>query len=184
MRNKWLLALTAIGVLLLALGAGGIGQPQPPRRTGGAGSAGALAAAQPAGTLQTVEQYELYYDRQLTRIIDQIAGISDALVMVTVNSTASLQLGENVTTSRQTSSQAGGGGSTSTTTSTESQVVTVQGASGNTSPVVVEQQLPHIAGVLVVARASDPIRMEAEITLAVEDALGIPGYEITVLPRK
>lgn len=187
--------MTAVGILLLVFGAAGVGQRRPPQGSGGAavGLSGAAAqggqsragALQLPPALQTAEQYDAYYDQQLQRMIDQISGISDALVMVTVNTTPTLRLGQNVTTSRQTSTQSGTGGKTTTATSSiNSQVVTVQGSSGGQAPVVVQQQLPTIAGVLVVAKAADPIRMQAEITAAVEDALGIPGYEITVMPRK
>ncbi len=194
-RNKWLAAVTAVGILLLVFGAAGVGQRHPPQGSGSGstgsaggppqGSSGSAGSLQTPPALQTAEQYDAYYDQQLQRMIDQISGISDALVMVTVNTTPTLRLGQNVTTSRQTSVQSGSSGKTTTaTTSTNSQVVTLQGASGGQTPVVVQQQLPTIAGVLVVARAADAIRMEAAITTAVEDALGIPGYEITVMPRK
>lgn len=207
--NKWLAALTAVGVLLLVFGAsGGIGPAQgsssgglgggggsagsgstAAAATGGTGSMGTVAASSgsgSAGTLQTALAYEESYDRQLTTMINQIAGVSDALVMVTVNTTPVEQYGQNVTISRQSTVQSGGGGGSSTTTtqSTQSQVVTVQGPNGNQTPILVQEQMPHIAGVLVEAKSADVVRMQAEVTTAVEDALGIPVYKITVLARK
>lgn len=191
--NKWMTALVAVGILLLAFGASG-GAGLPPGNAGGGGSkppsgAGSGTAAAGAGTggssLQTAMAYQQLYDRELTAMIDQISGVSDALVMVTVSSTPSRQFGQNVTVSRQSTVQSGNGGSTTTTSqSTQSQMVTVQGSNGNQTPILVQEQMPHIAGVLVEARAADVVRMEAEITGAVQDALGIPSYEITVLPRK
>ncbi len=192
--NKWLLVITMIGILLLVFGASG--------GVNGSGSGGAtpVVAAPSTGSsanpsansalvrdtaLQTAISYENYYDLQLEHMIDQIAGISDALVMVTVDSTSIEHYGQNITTSRQTTSSGGTSNpSTTTTQSTSSQIVLLPQSSGNQSPVVVDQQLPHITGVMVVAKAADPIRMESEIVNAVQDVLGIPGYEITVLPRK
>lgn len=118
-------------------------------------------------------------------MIDQISGISDALVMVTVDSTPSAKYGSNTSTSIQSSIQSGSGSQTKTTTQqSQTQMVTVQGPNGSQVPIVIQQQLPHIRGVLVVAKANDIVQMQTEIVSAVQDALGIPSYEITVLPRK
>lgn len=194
--NKWLLVITMIGILLLIFGAsGGVNGSSP-----GGGSATPVVAVSNTPTsvnttsssastrdaaLQTAISYENYYDVQLEHMIDQIAGISDALVMVTVDSTSIAHYGQNVTTTRQTTVSGGTSNPSNTTTqSSSSQIVLLPQSSGNQVPVVIEQQLPHITGVMVVAKAADPIRMESEIVNAVQDALGIPGYQITVLPRK
>ncbi|MHB1629819.1 MAG: hypothetical protein ACYCVB_15880 [Bacilli bacterium] len=196
MANKWLLAITAIGILLLLFGAsGGGGNPgQTPGSSGAtpvsspaqAGNAGAAGGAGTADTLlRSAIAYETFYDHELEGMIDQISGISDALVMVTVNSTPIAQYGQNVQSSRQSTVQQGGGNSsTTTTTSTQSQTVTIQGSNGGQTPLVVQQELPKVTGVLVVAHARDVILMKSEIVNAVQDVLGIPSYEITVLPRK
>ncbi len=197
MANKWLLAITAIGILLLLFGAsGGGGNPGQtpgssgatpvvsPAQAGNASAAGGSAAA--ADTLlRSAIGYETFYDHELEGMIDQISGISDALVMVTVNSTPIAQYGQNVQSSRQSTVQQGGGNSsTTTTTSTQSQTVTIQGSNGGQTPLVIQQELPKVTGVLVVAHARDVILMKSEIVNAVQDVLGIPSYEITVLPRK
>ncbi len=197
MANKWLLAITTVGILLLLFGASGgggnSGQNQgssgatPVISPGGVGNGGAAAGG--SGTtdapLRSVIAYETFYDHELEGMIDQISGISDALVMVTVNSTPIEQYGQNVQTSNQSTVQQGGGNSSTTTTaSTQSQTVTIQGSNGNQTPLVIQQELPKVTGVLVVAHARDVVMMQSEIVSAVQDVLGIPSYEITVLPRK
>ncbi len=195
--NKWLLTLTAIGLLLLLFGAsgGGFAQTPPPAHATPvlAGSGGAQAGAITSGgaatpidsVLADTVAYEKYYDRTLAGILDQIQGVSDVSVMVTVNSTPVNEYGQNQVTTRQNTVQTGSGNrSTSTSLSTQSTLVTVQNASGNQTPVVVSEQMPQIKGVLVVARARNAVLMESEIVNAVQDALGIPSYEVTVLMRK
>lgn len=197
MANKWLLAITAIGILLLLFGASGgagnagqnSGNPgaTPVNSAGGSGNGSAVGggSATVDAPLRGAIAYETVYDHELESMIDQISGISDALVMVTVNSTAIERYGQNVQTSRQETKQQGGGNaSTTTSTSTQSQTVTVQGANGSQTPLVIQQELPKITGVLVVAHGRDVVMMQSEIVSAVQDVLGIPSYEITVLPRK
>ncbi len=189
--NKWLLAVAAIGILLLLFGASGGGSPSTPSGSGAtpitapASQASNQVTSAGGSALATAIAYENYYDHQLQNAIDQIAGISDATVVVSVDSTALEKLGQNITTSRQTTTQSGTGTQTSTTTiSSSAQPVMVQGNNGQSQPLVIEQQLPHITGVLVIAKAADTVRMEAEVTNAVQDVLGIPGFDVTVLPRK
>ena len=191
--NKWLLALTAIGFLLLLFGAsgGGTSTPSSPHATpvivsatsvgGGATSEQSTASA----ALTSAIAYENYYDHTLTTLLDQIKGVSNALVMVTVNSTPVNEYGQNLVTTRQNTVQSGSGNhSTTTSQSTQSTLVTVQNSNGNQVPVVVAKQMPQIKGVLVIAKSSNAVWMQSEITNAVQDALGIPSYEITVLMRK
>lgn len=190
--NKWLLAVTAIGILLLVFGASGGNGSKPPPSGQGVLSVGSASSTNAATTqtsttdpaLSTAITYEKFYDHELEKMIDQISGIRDALVMVTVDSTPSEKYGSNTSTSTQSSLQTGSGSQTKTTTQqSQTQMVTVQGPNGSQVPIVVQQQLPHIIGVLVVAKSNDVVQMQTEIVGAVQDALGIPSYEITVLPR-
>ncbi|MCY0901744.1 MAG: hypothetical protein OWU32_06085 [Firmicutes bacterium] len=187
-KNKWLLGITAVGILLLLFGASGglqTGASPGPMPTGATPAAASVSQSGSGAAVRAADAYESDLDHQLEQIINQIAGVSDALVMVRVDSTTAEQVGQDVTSSRSTTEQGTGSGrSTTVTTQNQSQLVTVTGGSGAQIPVVVLQSLPHIVGVLVVARAADAIAMEAEITGAVQDVLGIPAYEVTVLPRK
>ncbi len=193
--NKWLLALTAIGLLLLLFGASGGGSSPP----GSTHATPVLAPAQPAlknassgvstasgdTALNAAMAYENYYDRTLTNMLNQIQGISNVMVMVTVASTPINEYGHNSVVTRQNTVQSGSGNrSTTTSQSTQTTLVTVQNSNGNQLPVVVDEQMPRVTGVLVVAKSSNEVMMESEITNAVQDALGIPSYEITVLMRK
>ncbi len=193
--NKWLLALTAIGLLLLLFGASGGGSSPP----GSTHATPVLAPAQSTannaltGTsstngdtaLNAAMAYENYYDRTLTNMLNQIQGISNVMVMVTVASTPINEYGQNSVVTRQNTVQSGSGSrSTTTSQSTQSTLVTVQNSNGNQVPVVVDELMPRVTGVLVVAKSGNEIIMQSEITNAVQDALGIPSYEITVLMRK
>ncbi len=193
--NKWLLALTAIGLLLLLFGASGGGSSPPGSTNATPVLAPAQSTAKNAGTgvstatgdtaLNAAMAYENYYDRTLTNMLNQIQGISNVMVMVTVASTPINEYGHNSVVTRQNTVQSSSGNrSTTTSQSTQTTLVTVQNSNGNQLPVVVDEQMPRVTGVLVVAKSSNEVMMESEITNAVQDALGIPSYEITVLMRK
>jgi len=183
LNNKWLLGLAALGVLLLVFGAGG-GLMNSPTGSSVATQVVAPSTGVEGAAVAAVQVYEKQLDSQLQHMLDQIAGISNTLVMVRADATTSERFGEDVTTSRSTTNQGSGGGQqTTVTTSSQTQLVTISSQNGAQVPVVTQQQLPHIAGVLVVAKGIDVVQMESEITSAVQDVLGIPAYEITVLPR-
>lgn len=76
-------------------------------------------------------------------------------------------------------SHSGSGTSQSQDTTTENQLAT---AGGSQSPVLTQELAPKVAGALVIASgASDPT-VRAELLQAAEALLGLPAYEIQVLP--
>lgn len=191
--NKWLLTLLAIGLLLLLFGATSGGNSSTPNGSGATPVITTTSAVTSQSTgnsdkdnaLATTMAYEHYYNTTLTKMLNQIQGVSDVMVMVTVDSTPVMEYGQNTVVTKQNTVQTGTGNRSNTTSqSTQSTLVTVQNANGNQVPITVSEKMPKIRGVLVIAKAQDPIVMEAEITNALQDALGIPSYEITVLMRK
>ena len=195
--NRWLMLLFVIGILLLVFGAsGGLGG----NLSANSGSNAVLShAITPLATgtqatssvkvtssaLSSTMAFEQYVDRELERMIDQIAGIRDAMVMVSVGTTWQATYGQNTNASLQTTVSGTGSNRSETTSQTKSSTfVLVPDANGNQTPIVVDDQLPKITGVFVIAKANDPIKMRADVTGAIEDVLGIPSFTITVLERK
>ncbi len=195
--NRWLMILFVIGILLLVFGAsGGLGgnlisssgsntvqsNTVTPSVTG-THVTGSLKVTSTA--LSSTMAFEQYVDRELERMIDQIAGIRDAMVMVSVGTTWQTTYGQNSNASMQTTVSGTGSNRSETTSQTKSStIVLVPDANGNQTPIVVDDQLPKITGVFVIAKANDPIRMRADVTSAIEDVLGIPSFTITVLERR
>ena len=107
------------------------------------------------------------------------------MVMVSVGTTWQTTYGQNSNASMQTTVSGTGSNRSETTSQTKSStIVLVPDANGNQTPIVVDDQLPKITGVFVIAKANDPIRMRADVTSAIEDVLGIPSFTITVLERR
>lgn len=86
---------------------------------------------------------------------------------------------DNVTknTSKETDKN---GGTRETTQITENNQVVM--ASGSTQPVLVMEDRPEIAGILVIAEGAKDAKVREDIHLAVQTLLSIPGVKITVAP--
>lgn len=183
--NKWLLMIAAIGILLLAYGAAGSGNGQTPQGSSAVPVAVSQASTDPTQqALASAELYQRMYEQQLTQAVNQIAGVHDAVVYVFVKSTPVASYVWNSQSSlNRTSQPAQGGTATTQSTTQNTTLATDQNASGGVQPVVSAQQMPPVTGVLVLAKAADTVQMEAQVTSAVQDVLGIPSFEITVLPR-
>jgi len=56
-------------------------------------------------------------------------------------------------------------------------------AQGGEKPVIVQEQLPRVRGVVIVAGGVVSPLVESRIVQAVQALLDIPAHKITVLPR-
>ncbi|MCL6516193.1 hypothetical protein [Alicyclobacillus sp.] len=184
-QNKWLVVLGIIGIACLVIGtlAG---------RTN-ARSAAALAPATSAAAttnttdtsaaqLGSVHDLEQRYADQLTGMLKQMQGIQDVSVMVTVDSTESLQLAQN--TQQTTQTQSSGGQSTSQSTTVRSDVFTERTGDGDSVPFVTQRVTPKVRGVLVLVKADDFYVAKAQIIDAIRHVLDVPAYKISVEPER
>lgn len=130
-------------------------------------------------------QYEQAYENQMKQILDNIVGVSEAKVLVTLDSTEQIQVAKENQTSQTTSNeQDSNGGIRKTTSVTQDGKITMTQSSGGQRPLVLTYIKPKIRGVVVVAKGAQNPVVEKMITEAVERGLGVPGYKISVLPSK
>ncbi|MCL6453194.1 MAG: hypothetical protein K6T78_06130 [Alicyclobacillus sp.] len=191
LQNKWLVMLAVLGVVLILFGTlWNRANPSIPTLSSArqAGTSSAEAAAnQPASALGTgstadpVLAMEQAYDQQLTAIIDQLAGVQGAVVMVTLDSTNQLEVANDSRTTTQTQRTSSG---TSSQTSQDNSVYTERQADGSSVPFVTAQQAPVVRGVLVLVDADDFAVARAEIIDAIGHVLDVPAYKISVQPKR
>ncbi len=187
-KNKWVLVLGVLGVLLLLFGSafGGSGKansgiasaesnqnPSPEGQNTPNGS--------PTAQAQLALAYETQFDKQLENILSKIDGINHVNVMATVDSTEILKLANN---DMQTNSTQKNGQTTSTSTTTNDQIFTTRNSDGSMAPVVVERVEPQVRGVLVTVAANDFTLAKAEIIESIQNVLDVPAYKISVEPQK
>lgn len=129
--------------------------------------------------------YEEQLEAKLTAILSQVKGAGTVAVNVTLESGSNKEYAKNMVKESKVIQEKDTAGGTRTTTETrETEQLTMSKENGADRPVMVREARPAVKGVLVVAAGAADSRIKAELTRAVETALGIPQYRITVLPQK
>ncbi|MCF8563589.1 hypothetical protein LLE49_02405 [Alicyclobacillus tolerans] len=187
LKNKWLLVLGGLGILFLVLGTFWNGKTAAlatlaPHSANASSTASSTTSNQQPTTQNPAIAYESSYDKQLTTMLSQIQGINQVSVMVTLDTTESLQLAGNTTTTTQT--QNSGSNVTSQSQTQETQIFTEHLANGSSVPYVVKKFAPSVRGVLVTVNATDFYVAKAEIIDAIQHVLDVPAYKISVEPKK
>lgn len=189
---RWLLILGLIGVILMILNSflkvkefdlDSGGTPFP-------GADGSVQQTFIGGNTSNEEEskfkdIELAYERRLKQILENIAGVGDVQVLVTIESTEELVLEKNMRESSQvTNEKDTNAASRNITEVTRSGEVVLYQISGNQNPLVLKYIKPKIRGVVVVAKGAENITVKKMLSEAVERGLDVPPHRISVLPRK
>ncbi len=132
-----------------------------------------------------ITEYEEKYQNQMKKALQEMLGVDDVTVVVTLDSTDKKVLEKNRVTKSQTTDETDrdGGQRKVVDSSTDEQLVIVREGEKET-PIVVETKKPEIRGVLVVAKGADNIEVKKWIKEAVTRALGVPSHRVAVMPKK
>lgn len=153
----------------------------------------AVGALQPADNLieeQTVaanvfEAIEKSFEVRVRDILQNVVGVGEVNVMVTIDSTEELVIPRNVKDSQQTTEEKdGNGGTRHMTQVTRDGELLMLESSGDNTPIVTKRIKPKVRGVVVVAAGAENEVVKKIITDAVEKGLNVPSYRISVVPRK
>jgi stage III sporulation protein AG len=134
---------------------------------------------------KTIAEYEEKYEYQMKKALEEMLGVDDVTVVVTIDSTDKKVLEKNTVTKSQTTDETDreGGQRKVVDSSTDEQLVIVRNGEKEV-PIVVETKKPDIRGVLVVAKGADNIEVKKWIKEAVTRALGVPSHRVAVMPKK
>jgi stage III sporulation protein AG len=123
--------------------------------------------------------------RELAALLNQIRGVSNVSVFLTLEDTGKKELVYDEEQSmRQTVEQDSGGGTREITEDTSRRThVILRDAQGREIPLVVRENQPRYRGVLVVADGVGDPSVRALVVEALRAILGLPHHRITVLPR-
>lgn len=135
-------------------------------------------------TLSSIEQQETYMNQNLKSILEQIQGVTDVSVMVTLSSTEKKIYQNNVSKqdNRTVEEDQKGGTREMNERQEDSQVVMVE-KEGNKEPVVIGEEQPSVRGVIVVAAGAEQPVVQVRIMEAVATVLDIPTYKVKVLQK-
>lgn len=117
---------------------------------------------------------------ELESILSQIDGAGKVEVSLTLTSEGVKTYATNVRTERRVNQESDG--RTSKKTTEENQVLDLAVAAGN--PLLVEEKIPDILGVLVVADGARNPEVKENLTEATATLLNISAHKVRVLPRK
>ena len=111
-------------------------------------------------------------EEKLSNVLSHIEGAGNVKVLITIKSDTKQEFAVNKETKTTTSGN-------STTTTTTEEIVVVQN-----KPVVVNETLPQIKGVIVVAQGASSINVKLELLKAVQTLLNIEANNIEIFIGK
>ena len=128
--------------------------------------------------------YEEQLELRLKGILEQIAGVGEVSVMVTLKSGKEIVPALNTVESGSETSERDGDGGTRTITqkSTDKRVAQGSGSITADQPLIVKEVMPEVLGVIVVAEGAQRPEITEQLTDAVQTALGIPAFRVKVYP--
>lgn len=163
---SWLLVGTTVGIGLLIL------QPTKPNTS----SQGTLGANQGQQSFQAPAVVENSWEKELTRILDQMLGAKDTQVFLTLEGGRKLEIAYATTEEARSSAD---GGSERRFTSTP--VTLRDDGARKEVPLILEQLEPKVRGVLVVVNRTFDSSLRFQLAQAVATVLQVPMYRIEVL---
>jgi stage III sporulation protein AG len=138
-----------------------------------------------AGDSNAFSSIEEAAEDKMKEILEKIVGVGTVDIMVTVDSTDEIVYQKNMKDSQQQSDEndANGGKRHTTQYTRDGEIVTYE-QSGTQAPIITKRVKPQIRGVLIVAKGAENEVVKQLIVDAVEKGLNVPGYRISVVPRK
>ena len=129
--------------------------------------------------------YEEQLEKKLKGILEQISGVGEVSVMVTLNTGREVIPATNtIETSSETNERDGDGGTrTVTQNSVDRKIVLKNNVSVEDQPLIVKEVMPEVKGVIVVAQGAERVEVAARLTEAVQTVLGIPAFRVKVYPK-
>ncbi|OKP95805.1 stage III sporulation protein AG [Paenibacillus sp. P46E] len=131
------------------------------------------------------DSIEQAMENRTKEILEKIVGVGTVDIMVTVDSTEEIVVQRNMNDSQQQSEETdASGGKRHTTQYTRDGEIVTYSQSGDETPIITKRIKPQVRGVLVVAKGAENKIVRGLIEEAIEKGLNVPGYRISVVPRK
>ena len=145
-------------------------------------------AEEPKSQTQTTEtdsDERKKLEDDLKRILLQVDGVGEVDVAVTMESTGRKLVEKDMPQSESTVDETGSGTSSKRDNkSSEETTVYLENADGTKTPYVIEETMPEVRGVLVVAQGADDPQVVAEIKEAAMALFHLEAHKIKVMKRK
>lgn len=172
-------AILLLGIILLAFGSFGMN--------------GKKVSAPSAPSSQTKNSAVVFgrgsvqkdLESQLKSILERVQGAGSVDVEVNLDTSKQYVYAQNsVAEDSEIQETDNAGGTRVTKTKKISSDLVVVNKGNGEGPILLKEVQPQIRGVLVVAEGAKDSTVKAELTLAVETALGLPAHKVLVLPKE
>lgn len=193
---RWLLLLGLVGAALILFGSfqrqesgkGSVGgKSSPGREPQALGAFDSLDSKNSSlhTSSHAFESIEQSFEARIKSILEEIVGVGQVDVLITIDSTEELIVQRNFKDNQQQTEEtdAKGGKRHNTQYTRDGQIVTLE-TSGNLSPIVTKRIKPKVRGVIVVAKGVENSTVKKMVVDAVEKGLNVPAYRVSVVPRK
>ncbi|MBY6273064.1 MAG: stage III sporulation protein AG [Caldibacillus debilis] len=129
--------------------------------------------------------YESYYENELKKALESIAGVGDVTVLINVGSTEKKIYEKNTVKKKQVTNEkdTNGGEREIEDETVEEQMVIIREGDKEV-PLVSETKKPEISGVLVVAKGAEQIQIRKMILEACMKVLDVPSHRISIMAKK
>lgn len=135
-------------------------------------------------TTSNASELETSYEKQLKELLNQIKGVSEAEIMINLDSTKIKVYEKNLITGKQITDESDKNGGTREIEdySKESQVVLVRQGDKEV-PLLVQTKKPEVRGVFVIAKGVDHAMVKKWVIEAVSKVLDVPTHRVSVMSK-
>jgi stage III sporulation protein AG len=142
------------------------------------------ANSEDANVTSDMEELEAIYRKDLEEMLNKVQGVSEAEVMINLDSTNVKVYEKNLIRSQQTTDESDRNGGTRTVEDHTEEIQTVLVRQGDREvPLLVETKKPDVRGVFVVAKGADHASVRSWIVEAVSRVLDVPTHRVSVMPK-
>jgi len=144
-----------------------------------------MTAHQTSSSTSDVQELESSYETDLEDMLNKIEGVSDAEVLVNLDSTTVKVYEKDLITNQQTTDEEDtNGGTRQVDDSTQESTVVLVRQADREVPLLVQTKKPDVRGVFVVANGVDHPSVEKWVVDSVSRVLDVPVHRISVKPKK
>lgn len=134
-----------------------------------------------ATSLEQITAYRQELEQQIAELLASMQGVGKAQVMLALVSGAEAVPAMNLQTSQKTTEEQDSNGGTRITKE-ESQTHSL--VTGDSRLLLLQEKLPPVAGVVIVAQGAEHASIRLEVMRAVQTICNLPAHAVQVLPGK
>ena len=135
--------------------------------------------------IQDNGDYEKYLEEKTARVLEDVEGVGEVTVMITLKSDGQKIIEKDQSSSSQSADEEDSSGGTRSVEDQSSDKTSIyeQTADGSSTPYVSKELAPEVEGVVVIADGGDNAVVAQNITEAVQALFGVEAHKIKIMKR-